>query len=93
MWHFIARLINLACPRIKDFRGVKDHLLRCRAAPTRSASTSRRVWPRSTWRTSTFTHGMHVNMVFSNSDPEMSRFVLDGSSECRSSREGNRRPG
>ena len=24
MWHFLDRLINLAIPRIKDFRGVKD---------------------------------------------------------------------
>ena len=24
MWHFLDRLINLATPRIKDFRGVSD---------------------------------------------------------------------
>ena len=24
MWHFLDRLINLAIPRIKDFRGLKD---------------------------------------------------------------------
>ncbi|MGQ0628682.1 MAG: large ribosomal subunit protein uL5, partial [Phycisphaerales bacterium] len=24
MWHFLDRFINLACPRIKDFRGLKD---------------------------------------------------------------------
>src|SRR5437868_7070045 len=24
MWHFLDRLVNLAIPRIKDFRGVKD---------------------------------------------------------------------
>ena len=75
MWHFLDRLINLAVPRIRDFRGLKT------GAFDREGSYSlglneQAVWPEINMANVTFTHGMHVNIVFEHSTPEMSRFVL-----------------
>ena len=38
--------------------------------------TEQAVWPEINMANVTFSHGMHVNVVFENSDPKMSRFVL-----------------
>lgn len=75
MWHFLDRLMNLAIPRIKDFRGVKDTSFD--AGGTYSMGlTEQAVWPEINMASVTFTHGMHINICFRNSNPEMSRFVL-----------------
>ncbi|MHC5024281.1 MAG: 50S ribosomal protein L5 [Planctomycetota bacterium] len=75
MWHFLDRLINLAIPRIKDFRGVKDSAFD--AAGNYSLGLSEQaVWPEINMAQVTFTHGMNINLVFENSNPRMSRFVL-----------------
>ena len=75
MWHFLDRLINLAIPRIRDFRGLKN------TAFDRGGSYSmglgeQAVWPEINMSRVSFNHGMHVNIVFENSNPEMSAFVL-----------------
>ena len=75
MWHFLDRLINLAIPRIRDFRGLKT------AAFDRQGSyalglVEQAVWPEINMANVTFTHGMNVNICFEHSTPEMSRFVL-----------------
>lgn len=76
MWHFLDRLIHLATPRIKDFRGL----------PTKSFDrqgnysfglNEQGVFPEINMAEVNFTHGMHVNVVFKNSDAERSRFVLE----------------
>ncbi|MEO1715674.1 MAG: 50S ribosomal protein L5 [Planctomycetota bacterium] len=76
MWHFLDRLIHLATPRIKDFRGL----------PTKSFDrqgnysfglVEQGVFPEINMAEVNFTHGMHINMVFKNSDAEKSRFVLE----------------
>ena len=76
MWAFLDRLINLTTPRIKDFRGL----------PTKSFDkggsysmglTEQAVFPEIDMGATNFTHGMNINMVFSNSTPEVSRFVLE----------------
>jgi large subunit ribosomal protein L5 len=75
MWHFIDRLINLAIPRIKDFRGLK----RSSFDPGGNYSmglTEQAVWPEINMANVTFSHGMHINLVFESSNAEMSRFVL-----------------
>jgi large subunit ribosomal protein L5 len=75
-WHFIDRLMNLAIPRIKDFRGVKDSSFD--AAGTYSMGlTEQAVWPEINTANITFTHGMHINIVFDRSDPKKSRFLLE----------------
>jgi large subunit ribosomal protein L5 len=75
MWHFLDRLINLAIPRIKDFRGLKDTSFDA-AGCYSMGLTEQAVWPEINAASITVSHGMHVNIVFENSNAEMSRFVL-----------------
>jgi len=75
MWHFIDRLINLAIPRIKDFRGVKDTSFDGGGNYALGLS-EQAVWPEINMANVTFTHGMNINFVFENSDPQRSRFLL-----------------
>jgi len=75
MWHFMDRLINLAIPRIKDFRGVKDKSFD-KGGSYSMGLTEQAVWPEINMANATITHGMHITFVFENSNPKMSRFVL-----------------
>ncbi|MEX2217880.1 MAG: 50S ribosomal protein L5 [Phycisphaerales bacterium] len=76
MWSFLDRLINLAAPRIKDFRGLS------RGAFDKQGNyamgiTEQGVFPEINMAEATFTHGMNINFTFRNSTPERSRFVLE----------------
>lgn len=75
MWHFLDRLINLAAPRIKDFRGVNDKAFD-KQGNYSMGLTEQGVFPEINMAEATFTHGMHINFVFNNSTPELSRFIL-----------------
>ncbi len=75
MWHFVDRLINLAMPRIKDFRGVKDTAFD-QAGNYSMGLTEQAVWPEINMARVSFTHGMNINICFEQSSPEMSRFIL-----------------
>ena len=75
MWHFLDRLINLAIPRIKDFRGVKEKSFD-RCGTYSMGLTEQAVWPEINVANITFSHGMHINIVFERSNPELSKFVL-----------------
>jgi large subunit ribosomal protein L5 len=75
MWHFLDRLMNLAIPRIKDFRGVKDTAFDASGSYAMGLN-EQAVWPEINMANVTFTHGMNINIVFSRSNPEMSRFIL-----------------
>ena len=75
MWHFLDRLVNLAIPRIRDFRGLK------RTAFDAGGNYSlglgeQAVWPEINMSKVSFSHGMHLNIVFENSTPQMSEFLL-----------------
>ncbi len=75
MWHFLERLIHLAIPRIRDFRGLKDTSF----DPAGNYSMGlheQAVWPEINMSNINFMHGMNINVVFENSNPEMSKFVL-----------------
>ncbi|MHC4991185.1 MAG: 50S ribosomal protein L5 [Planctomycetota bacterium] len=76
MWHFLDRLINLAIPRIRDFRGLNVKSFD-QAGNYSMGLTEQAVWPEINMANVSFTHGMHLNLVFENSNPKMSRFVLD----------------
>lgn len=76
MWHFLDRLINLAIPRIRDFRGLKDAAFDA-AGNYSMGLHEQAVWPEINMSNVTFMHGMNVNLVFENSNPGMSRFVLE----------------
>lgn len=76
MWHFLDRLVNLAIPRIRDFRGLRERSF----DPSGNYSmglTEQAVWPEINMANVTFSHGMHINIVFEHSSPEMSRFALE----------------
>ncbi len=75
MWHFVDRLMNLAMPRIKDFRGVKDTAFD-QAGNYSMGLTEQAVWPEINMARVSFTHGMNINICFEQSSPEMSRFIL-----------------
>jgi large subunit ribosomal protein L5 len=76
MWHYLDRLINLATPRIKHFRGLPEKSYD-KAGNYSQGLTEQGVFPEINMAEATFTHGMHINLVFSNSDPARSRFVLE----------------
>jgi large subunit ribosomal protein L5 len=76
MWNFLDRLINLATPRIKDFRGLP------RGAFDKQGNyamgiNEQGVFPEINMAEVTFTHGMNINFTFRNSTPDRSRFVLE----------------
>jgi large subunit ribosomal protein L5 len=75
MWHFLDRLVNLAIPRIKDFRGLKESSFD-RGGCYSMGLTEQAVWPEINAAAITVSHGMHINIVFERSNAEMSRFVL-----------------
>ena len=75
MWQFLDRLCSLAIPRIKDFRGLKDKSFD-RQGNYSMGLTEQAVWPEINMAKVTFNHGMHINLVFENSSPEKSLFML-----------------
>lgn len=75
MWHFLARLIHLATPRIKDFRGVKDRSFD-KAGNYSMGLSEQAVWPEINMANVTFAHGMHITLCFDHSNPKMTRFLL-----------------
>ncbi len=75
MWHFLDRLISLAIPRIKDFRGLSDTSFD-QAGNYSMGLTEQAVWPEINMAEFSFNHGMNINLVFENSDAKKSRFVL-----------------
>ncbi len=75
MWHFLDRLINLAIPRIKDFRGVKDTAFDKQGSYSMGMS-EQAVWPEINMANVALSHGMNINIVFENSTPDRSKFVL-----------------
>jgi len=75
MWAFLDRMIHLAAPRIKDFRGLPDKAFD-RQGSYSFGVTEQGIFPEMNMAEATFTHGMNINLTFSNSNAELSRFVL-----------------
>jgi len=76
MWEFFDRLFTLAIPRVKDFRGIKDTGFD-KGGNFSFGVTEQGIFPEVNMAESVYNHGMNINLVFSNSDAEKSRFVLD----------------
>ena len=76
MWHFLARLIHLTAPRMKDFRGLPTKSFD-KAGNYSMGLTEQGVFPEIDMAKVNFTHGMNINFIFSNSDAKKSRFVLE----------------
>ncbi|MBX3359391.1 MAG: 50S ribosomal protein L5 [Phycisphaeraceae bacterium] len=77
MWHFLDRFINLATPRIKDFRGLKNDAFD-RQGNYAVGLSEQGVFPEIDMAQVTFTHGMNINFKFRGSKPEWSRYILEG---------------
>ena len=75
MWSFLDRFINLATPRIKDFRGLNDKSFDRRGNYS-TGLTEQGVFPEINMAEQNFTHGMNINLSFKNSNAKLSRFVL-----------------
>jgi len=75
MWHFMDRLVNIATPRVKDFRGLNDKSFD-RQGSYSMGLTEQGVFPEINMAEQNFTHGMNINFTFSKSNPKLSRFVL-----------------
>ena len=67
--------MNLAIPRIKDFRGVKDTAFD-KSGAYGLGLTEQAVWPEINMANVSHSHGMNVNIIFENSSPKVSRFLL-----------------
>jgi len=75
MWSFLDRLIHLATPRIKDFRGVPDTSFDP-AGNYSMGLAEQAVWPEINMANVQFNHGMNINICISGSDPDRSRALL-----------------
>lgn len=75
MWEFLDRLIALAIPRIKDFRGLKTTGFD-KAGNYSFGVTEQGIFPEIDLANAEFIHGMHVTLVIANSDPARSRVLL-----------------
>ncbi len=75
MWEFFDRLVSLAVPRIKDFRGLSDKSFD-KAGNYSFGVTEQGIFPEINMANASYTHGMNFNFVFSNSDAEKSRYLL-----------------
>ncbi|NBC10912.1 MAG: 50S ribosomal protein L5 [Planctomycetes bacterium] len=75
MWEFLDRLINLAIPRIKDFRGLKTTSFDGRGSYS-FGITEQGIFPEVDMANAKFTHGMNINLVFTNSTDQISKAAL-----------------
>ncbi len=75
MWEFLDRLIALAIPRIKDFRGLSPKSFDGRGNYSFGV-TEQGIFPEINMAEAEFTHGMNIMVVFKNSSNEKSLLVL-----------------
>jgi large subunit ribosomal protein L5 len=75
MWEFADRLINLAIPRIKDFRGLSTASFDQRGNYSFGV-TEQGLFPEVNMAEVEFLHGMNITFVFSNSDAKKSQVAL-----------------
>ena len=75
MWEFLDRLLTLAVPRVRDFRGLSDRSFDG-AGNYSFGVTEQGIFPEINMAEVKVAHGLNVNFVFTNSDPQRSRFLL-----------------
>jgi large subunit ribosomal protein L5 len=75
MWEFFDRLVTLAIPRVKDFRGLPTKSFD-KAGNYAFGVQEQGVFPEINMAEVQYNHGMNINICFENSDPEKSQFVL-----------------
>ncbi len=75
MWEFVDRLVSLAIPRIKDFRGLAEKSFDGRGNYSFGV-VEQGIFPEVNMAEAEYSHGMNVTFVFRNSDDDKSRTVL-----------------
>jgi len=75
MWELLDRLISLAIPRIKDFRGLNPKSFDGRGNYSFGV-TEQGIFPEINMAEVEFSHGLHVTVVFRNSDDDKSMAML-----------------
>ncbi|WP_428390119.1 50S ribosomal protein L5 [Mucisphaera sp.] len=76
MWEFLDRLVTLAIPRIKDFRGLSPKSFDGRGNYSFGIN-EQGIFPEVDMTSAQFTHGMHITLVFEQSDDEKSKFLME----------------
>lgn len=74
MWEFLDRLITVAIPRIKDFRGLRNKL--DGHGNYAFGITEQGIFPEVDMTNAQFTHGMNISIIFKNSNDQMTRAAL-----------------
>ena len=75
MWEFLDRLIQVAIPRIKDFRGLRDSSFDPRGSYAFGVN-EQGIFPEVDMTSCDFIHGMNIQIIFKNSSKAKSIFVL-----------------
>ena len=75
MWEFLDRLMSLAIPRIKDFRGIKDTAFDGRGNFS-FGLTEQGIFPEVDMTNAQHTFGMNVTMVWKNSTNDLTKQAL-----------------
>src|SRR2546425_843971 len=75
MWEFLDRLITLAIPRVKDFRGLNPNGFD-KDGNYNFGFTEQTVFPEVDAAAITFQQGMNITMVTTAADPEQGRELL-----------------
>lgn len=78
MWGFLDRLINLAMPRIKDFRGISSRSGFDRQGSFSLGLKEQALFPEVELDRLDHNQGLHVNIVIRNTNPEYSYELLKG---------------
>ena len=75
MWEFFDRLVSLAIPRIKDFRGFSDRAFDGRGNYS-FGLTEQGIFPEVDMANAQHTFGMHITLVFSNSTNQLTKTAM-----------------
>jgi large subunit ribosomal protein L5 len=76
MYEFIDRLTNIVLPRVRDFHGVSAKAFDPRGNYSLGI-TEQSVFPELTFDDLAHLHGLQINFVITNSDPQKSRLLLE----------------
>lgn len=75
MWEFFDRLVSLAIPRIKDFRGFSNKSFDGRGNYS-FGLTEQGIFPEVDMANAQHTFGMHITLVFKNSNNDLTKTVM-----------------
>ena len=77
MYEFVDRLTNIVLPRVRDFHGVSKKAFDPKGNYSLGL-TEQSVFPELTFEDVAQLHGLQINCVIKNSNPDASRALLDG---------------